>query len=62
MNRNELRVLARLLNIDHSTYANDSNLEQAILYKMKTTPAASDAVYLAIPSIAGQTLHGAANV
>ncbi len=63
MNRNTLQQLARIVNIDASTYVNDSKLEQAILYKMRTTAAAAGtATYLAIPATAAQTLHGGANV
>jgi hypothetical protein len=63
MSRNELVNYARILNIDASTYANDSKLEQAVLYKLKTAAAAAGtATYLAIPGTATQTLSGGANV
>lgn len=63
MSRNELVNYARVLNITASNYTNDSKLEQAVLYKLRTTAAAAGtATYLAIPATADQTLSGGANV
>lgn len=60
--RSELELRARVLNIVAANYPNDSTLEQAILYKSKTTAAAAgSATYLAIPATAYQT-SGDANV
>lgn len=64
MSRNELVNYARILNITASSYTNDSKLEQAVIYKMRTTAAAAGtATYGAIPvPQADQTLSGGANV
>lgn len=49
--RAELNLRARVVNVDPSTYANDSKLEQKVLYEEKNAAAAAGtATVLAVPT------------
>lgn len=60
--RAELNARANAVNVDHTTYANDSKLEQAVLYAEKNLGDAVDAVTVAITAADAAKLSGDANV
>jgi hypothetical protein len=61
--RAELEVRAAAVNVTASSYANDSQLEQAVLYKEKTMTAQAGTATTKQPSAASAAaISGAANV